>query len=177
MIDLKIISHDYLLDCLGVKENNRQPIKNFDINILENIPFKYVPFVINSNFDESWDTKNLNILPSATFADIYHETAHFVLMDGYHGYYDFGLGAGFASDSTSLNKPKFDQVFCDDQENMACLIEWTFMEYYGHSVNEIAWIMKHETYFDYSLDYYTETHSKIMKNKSKFQKYGINLVG
>ena len=177
MIDLKFISYDRIIDALDIIRVNRQPIKNFDINILETIPFKYVPFRINSDFLESWDTKKLNIKPSSTFADIYHETAHFILMSDYHSYYDFGLGSGFASEDTELNKSKFDQVFCDKQELMACMVEWSFMNKFNHSLNELSWILNHEDFIKFDLNEYNETFHEIMKCKPKFEKYGINLVG
>lgn len=167
---LQLISYEEIIDIINCE---RKPVSQFDIHWLNIEPFKRIPFKFSRIILVSWDTHNFWLKTSSTKADICHETAHWLLSRNKH-LEDFGLGAGFNSDSRIMKQ--FPEEVCDLEELIACYLEWCLMKHFGCSNEEISWIIKHESMCKFSMVDYVNIMIELGNRLDLFKESEIELI-
>lgn len=170
--------YEYL--CKIANSSLNKPLSKFksidDLNnfpFLNQLPFRKVDFV-----DISWDTSNINI-ESLIIADFCHEAAHYFISPKENKkLINYGLGSGFQD---SLQSPVIVSD-CDrqKQEDLSCILEWSFMKHLNCSDYEISIMIYNENMScvcgDMTKEKYNEFCQDLKNMNNIFSEYNFQLV-
>jgi hypothetical protein len=182
MIKINLITHEkYKELCNQYYDIDKPSFKQFsNISKIKTEPlFSQIPFKYVDAVDISWDTKFMNI-ETLKVCDFCHEAAHYFIAPNENKKLpNFGLGPGFQDSihSERILSP------CDAglQEELACVLEWSFMKYMKCSDDEISEIifvedMSYIENDDYTADNYNYLVDNLLNLNNKFEQYGFQVI-